>query len=201
MSRFGDGEYKIFASGRPLHLFEKGFVTRKNSIKDCILEAIPSFPRDTADIIEQTVKDHIEYDVEAKNVIVQYNLTQLEAEAIAWWTADVSTLSDMPTEESPYHVYNAILRARDMHGMKLWRDFSSVFIGALEKLPPVETTSFRGEKKRVTELSKQYTKDNQVVQYESARSQIASATISQHSGLMKTKSAPLPPTTASGHHT
>ncbi len=69
----------------------------------------------------------------------------------------------MATEESPYHAYNNILRARDADSIRLWRDFSSIFIGALQKLPPVEATSYRGEKKRVTELSKQYAKDNQVM--------------------------------------
>ncbi len=163
MSRFGNGEYKVFASARALHLFEAGYVSSKTSIKECILQAMPSFPGDIADLIEQTAKDHIEFDAEAKNIIIEYNLTQLEAEAIAWWTADVSTLSGMATEESPYYVYNSSLRARDANTIRLWRDYSSIFIGALEKLPPVEATSYRGEKKRVTERSKQYAKDNQVM--------------------------------------
>ncbi len=123
---------------------------------------MPGFPQHTADIIEQTVKDHIAYDAGAQELIRKYNLTKLEAEAVVWWTADVSTLSAMNTEESPYYVYNSSLRARNAHNLKLWQDFSFFFISALEKLPPVKTTSFRGEKKRVTELSKQYAKGNQV---------------------------------------
>ena len=152
----------MFASGRLLHLFDKGFVSTKTSIKQGILEAIPGFPLDTADRIEQAVKDHIRYDTAAQDLIRKYNLTQLEAEAVVWWTAD-GAMAGMNTEESPYHVYNSDLRARDAPRIKLWRDFSYYFISALEKLPPVETTSFRGEKKRVTELSKQYAKDNQVI--------------------------------------
>ncbi len=131
---------------------------------------MPEFPRDIADLIEQTVKDHVEYDAGAKDTIKRYNLTQLEAESILWWTADVSTLSSMNTEESPYHVYNSHLRARDAHNIKLWRDYSFFFISALQKLPPVETTSFRGEKKRVTALSNQYVKDNQVILFVRMRS-------------------------------
>jgi hypothetical protein len=162
MSRFVHGEHKIFASGRPLHLFKTGFVPSKTTIKECILHAMPSFPGYIADLIELTVKGHVEYDAEAKDFIRRYNLTQLEAEAILWWTADVSTLSDLNTEKSPYHVYNSSLRTRDAQRIGLWSDFSFYFIRALEKLPPFETTSFRGEKKRATELSKQYIKDNQV---------------------------------------
>jgi hypothetical protein len=163
MSRFKQGEFTIFASGRPLRLFETGFVSTKISIKDCILEAMQGFPRDIADCIEQTVKDHIKYDAAAQDLISRFKLTQLEAESVVWWTADVSTLSDMKTEESPYYVYNSHLRARDAPNILLWRDYSFFFINALHKLPPIETISFRGEKKRVTELSKQYAKDNQVI--------------------------------------
>ncbi len=144
-------------------MFDKGFVSTKTSIKECILEAMPGFPLDVADLIEQTVKDHVAFDTGAQDMIRRFNLTQLEAEAVSWWTADVGTLSGMNTKESPYHVYNSHLRARDADNIKLWRDFSYFFISALKKLPPVETTSFRGEKKRVTELSKQYAKDNQVI--------------------------------------
>ena len=165
MSRFGDGEYKVFATGRLLHLFDKGFVSTKASIKECIFEAIPGFPRDIADRIEQSVKDHIRYDTGAQDMIRRYNLTLLEAESITWWTVD-GGMAGMDTEESPYHVLNSHLRARDTPKIKKWRDFSYFFISALEKLPPVETTSFRGEKKRVTELSKQYAKDNPVMQRE-----------------------------------
>jgi hypothetical protein len=145
-----------------LLLFDKGFLSRKTTIKECVLEAMPEFPRDVADLIEQTVKDHVEYDAGAKDTIRRFNLTQLEAESVLWWTADVSTLSSMNTEESPYYVYNSHLRARDAHSIRLWRDYSFFFVSALHKLPPVETTSFRGEKKRVTELSNQYAKENQV---------------------------------------
>ena len=95
-------------------------------------------------------------------MIRRYNLTVLEAESVVWWTVD-GGMAGMDTEESPYYIYNSHLRARDTPKIKLWRDFSYFFISALEKLPPVETTSFRGEKKRVTELSKQYAKDNQVI--------------------------------------
>jgi hypothetical protein len=162
-TRFADGEERVFASGRHLHLYDDHFVSTEKSIKECIFKAMSGFPQRTADIIEQTVKDHIAYDAGAQDLIRRYNLTQLEAEAVVWWTADVSTLSSMNTEESPYFVYNSCLRARNAHSIKLWQDFSFFFISALEKLPPVETTSFRGEKKRVTELSKQYAKGNQVM--------------------------------------
>jgi hypothetical protein len=162
MSRFGDGESSIFASGRPLHLFDAGFVSTKSTIKECIVKAMPGFPRNIADLIEQTVKDHVEHDTRAKDIIRNFNLTPLEAESIVWWTADVSTISSMNTEESPYYVYNSHLRSRDAPSIRLWQDYSYFFISALNKLPPVKTDTFRGEKKRATELSRQYAKDNQV---------------------------------------
>jgi hypothetical protein len=162
MSRFGDGEYKVHASGRPLQLFDSDFVSSNSSIKEIVLAAIPGFPRNVADIFEQTVKDHLTFDVEAREFITINNLTQEEAEAICWWTGDVSTMSGMPSNQSPFYVYNSDLRARDASKIKMWQDFSYYFLKGLAKLPPVKATSFRGEKKRVTELSKQYAKDNQV---------------------------------------
>jgi hypothetical protein len=167
MSRFGDGEHRIFASGRPLNLFDEGFVSSKKTIKECIFEAMPGFPPHVADILEQTAKDHIAFDACAKDLIRRHGLTPLEAEAVVWWTSNVNTLSgSVDAKDSPYNVYNAVLRAREANSIRMWRDFSYYFISALQKLPVIQTTSFRGEKKRVTELSKQYVKDNQVVPYE-----------------------------------
>jgi hypothetical protein len=162
LSRYVGGEYTVFASGRPVQFFDEGFVPTRTTVKECILHAMPGFPRNIADRIERTVQDHIAHDTNAQSLIRTCNLTQLEAEAIVWWTADVSMMSsNMTTEESPYHVFNSILRARG-NSMILWRDFSFYFISALGKLPPVSATSFRGETKRAMELSDQYTKGNQV---------------------------------------
>ena len=161
MSRFFQVEERILASGRPLHLFDKNFVSAFTSIKACIIQAIPDLPADVADIIEATVKGHITHDVNAKECIKKYGLTHLQAEAISWWSADASTLSGLSTEKSPYHIYNTVLRQRDGPKIRLWRDFSFYFIGGLEKLPPVRIESFRGERKRVMELSSQYVKGNQ----------------------------------------
>jgi hypothetical protein len=162
MSRFGVGEYQTFASGRPLHLFDKDFKSSKDSIKACIYEGMPEFDRDVADTIEQTVKSHIAYDAETKEFIRRHGLTQIEAESVLWWTADVSTLSSLNTEDSPYAVYNSHLRSRNSVKIRQWRDYSYYLICALQKLPTTTVISFRGEKKRVTELSKQYVKDHQV---------------------------------------
>ncbi len=163
MSRFGDGESSIFASGRPLHLFDEQFVSTKTTIKECILRAMPGFPANIADLIENTVKDHLEKDIRAKDIIKRFNLSKLEAESVVWWTADVSTLSSMDTKESPYYVYNSHLRSRDGPSIRLWQDYSFFFINALQKLPPVLADTFRGEKTRATELSRQYARGNQVL--------------------------------------
>jgi len=161
MSRFVQADERSFGSGRPLRLFEKTFVSALTSIKACVIQAIPDFPADIADIIDVTVKGHITHDVHAKDYIKKYGLTQLQAEAISWWSADVSIFSELPTEKSPYHVYNTALRQRDVPKIRLWKDFSFYFIGGLEKLHPIQIESFRGEKKRVMELSSQYVKSNQ----------------------------------------
>ena len=106
-------EGRVLASVRPLYLYDANFVSNHYSIKECILQAIPDFPRQVLGPIDETVKGHIAHDVNAKNSLKKCNLSQLEAEAIIWWTADVSTLSEMLTEESPYYVYNTALRQRN----------------------------------------------------------------------------------------
>jgi hypothetical protein len=166
MSTCGDGEYSIFAFDRSLQLFDDEFVSNKLTIKECILEALPKFPQEIADMIADMAKDHVAQNVLAQDMIRKFNLTQLEAEAVLWWTADVSKLSSMKSEESPCYVGNSHLRSRDAPKIRLWRDYFFFFHNALQKLPPVHTDTFRGEKTRAMELSKQYAKDAQV-HYES----------------------------------
>jgi hypothetical protein len=160
--RYMQTEEEILCSGRPLHLFGEDHVPSFNSIKECILHAIPEFPRKIADLIEETVRLHLAADIPAKTCIQRYNLTRLEAEAICWWSADVGTISEMTSDKSPYYVYNTALRQRNASRIKLWKDFSYHFINGLQKLPPTKADSFRGENKRVTTLSKRYVKDNTV---------------------------------------
>ncbi len=163
MSKFGRSEQNAAASGRPLCLFGKEFIPTIFSIKECIFKAIPRFPRDIADLIDETVKQHVQHDVEARELVKTCNLTSLEAESLVWWSVDVSTLSsNMNTEDSPYYVYNAALRSRDGPSIRNWQDYSYYMVNALDKLPPIETICYRGESKKVTELSRQYAKGNQV---------------------------------------
>jgi hypothetical protein len=49
-----------------------------------------------------------------------------------------------------------------MPSVERWKDFSFFLVSALKKLPALNVTTFRGENKRVTELSRQYHKNNQV---------------------------------------
>jgi hypothetical protein len=160
--RYFHAEEEILSSGRPLHLFGKEFVPSFFSIKECILHAIPDFPRQIADVIETTIELHLNTSARAKACILLHGLTRLEAETICWWSADVSTLSEMTTDQSPYYVYNTALRQRDAIRLNLWKHFSCYFINGLQKIPPTAAESFRGEKNRVTELSTQYTKGSQV---------------------------------------
>jgi hypothetical protein len=158
MERF-KGAYEVYSCGIPLCLFREDFVSTKSSIKDCILQAIPGFR--FADQIEEWVRNHIRHSVAAREAIDSHQLNELEAEAIVWWSADVQALGGN-TEMSPYYIYNAALRARNQELMNRWSDFSFFFLNALKKLPPVTATTYRGESKRVTELSRQYLKGNQV---------------------------------------
>ena len=162
-TRFNNGVAdNVRGSARILFIFDKDFASDKRSIKECILQAMPSFTQKLADDIELMVTDLIAHEVRAKKFILMYGLTSLEASAICWWTADVASISSLSSQESPYFAFNTALRKRDAPAIRLWRDFAYFLINALQKLPPVETTTFRGESKRVTELSEQYVRGNQV---------------------------------------
>jgi hypothetical protein len=158
MARLRDTD-SVQPCGMPLRLFGDDFVSTKRSIKDCILQAIPGFR--FADQIAEWVRNYIRSSVEARETINNYQLNELEAESIVWWSADVQTLGG-DSEMSPFYVYNAALRSRNQDLIKPWSDYSFFFVNALKKLPRVEMTTYRGVSMRVTELSRQYVKDNQV---------------------------------------
>ena len=153
------GDSEVVASGRPIQLFEAGFTSAKGSIKECILQAIPGYQ--FANLIDDWVREHVTHMVQVREAMTEFSLTKLEAEAVAWWSADVSAFGES-TEKSPYFIYNSLLRQRDMPSVERWKDFSFFLVSALKKLPALNVTTFRGENKRVTELSRQYHKGNQV---------------------------------------
>jgi len=164
ISRFSGGEGNATGVARLLLLFSRGFKSNKD-IKECILQAMPHFNITIANSIEQASRDLIADDESAKEFIATQGLTEREAEAIIWWSADVSIFSALGTDDSPYFVLNVILRKRDAHGIRLWSDYNYYLISALRKIQPREIITYRGESKRVTELSKQYVKGNKVLLY------------------------------------
>ena len=154
------GDTDVVSSGRPIQLFETGFTSAKGSIKECILQAIPGYQ--FADLIDDWVREHVEHMLPVREAMTEFALTKLEAEAVAWWSADVSVFGES-TDKSPYYIYNHTLRQRDMPLIERWKDFSFFLVSALKKMPALNVTVFRGENKRVTELSRQYRKGNQVL--------------------------------------
>jgi hypothetical protein len=161
-SRFANaGEENVVGAAKFVVLFVRGFKSEKD-VKDCILQAISSFDPRMANDIEQAARDHISYDEAAKDFITKYGLSDREAEAIVWWSVDVGILSALSTLDSPYAVLNSILRKRDASLLRLWSDYNFYLINGLKKILPIEIVTFRGESKRVTELSKQYVKGNKV---------------------------------------
>ncbi len=103
----------------------------------------------------------MQHQIQVREAMEEFSLTHLEAESIVWWSADVSVFGES-TESSPYSIYNSALRQRDQPSILRWKDFSYFLVNALQKMPPVKATTFRGENKRVTELSRQYRRGNQV---------------------------------------
>jgi len=150
---------EVSGAGKPIVLFPVGFVSRLGTIKECILVAYPTCPK--IDELVETVQDHIEHTADVRDFMRERGLVPLEAQAICIWTADMRSLG-CGEEESVYVVYGTAIRTRNMHDIGLWKDYSFWLIGGLEKLQSVSCESFRGEGKRVLELSKQYVEGNQV---------------------------------------
>jgi hypothetical protein len=59
-------------------------------------------------------------------------------------------------EHSIFFVYNAAIRSADPQDVELWSAFSFLFCTALDKLPAVAKTVFRGLDVPLTQLSHQY---------------------------------------------
>ena len=150
---------EVVSSGRPIQLFEVGFVSRKTSVQDhqrkqfasnlCLSIRRPH---------EVWIQEHMKHQDQAREAMQEYALTSLEAEAIVWGSADLGVFG-----ESQKNGLTSSSKALFASGISL-----ASFAGrispftALQKLPAVKAITFRGENKRFTLLSRQFRRGNQV---------------------------------------
>ena len=82
----------------------------------------------------------------------QHQLTDMQAQTVCLYTLDARQHGGL-REHSVFYVYNAALRSGQADAVALWGEYSFVFCSALEKLPSVAATVFRGLDLPLTQLN------------------------------------------------
>ena len=96
-----------------------------------------------------------------QQLMQQYKITDIEAQAVSVYTTDARDHGGL-RQHSIFFGYNAATRSANAQDVELWSVFSFVFCTALEKLPSVALTVFRGLDVPLTQLSHQYAANGSV---------------------------------------
>jgi hypothetical protein len=143
----------------PIELYPPGHVLPSSATLHSILQTAMPEPchQPLITCIVDAVRDVFS---QASNFIDHsraHGLSKLEAHRLCVYTLDASQFEGT-RESSPFFLYNAALRSRDVIQVARWSDFSLVFDAALKKLPDTECTLFRGLDCPLTEESHLYEK-------------------------------------------
>jgi serine/threonine protein kinase len=97
-----------------------------------------------------------------RQLMARWKLSALEAQSIFVYTADATDhISVCPFHKAPYVSYNAILRDGTPRDISTWSDYSFLLYNAVNKLPSVSCTVYRGlNVPLVTDLPDLYGKGN-----------------------------------------
>jgi serine/threonine protein kinase len=132
------------------------------SLLHCILAAMQAGPGQPnahlAPILEANVADAAQIvrgSAKIQELMRQHLLSEMEAQAVSAYTTDARDHGGL-REYSIFFVYNAAIRSANPQDVELWSVFSFLFCTALEKLPAVAKTVFRGLDVPLTQLSHQY---------------------------------------------
>ena len=152
----------------PLVLFDRAHTLTPVSLRLCILNAMQAQPGQTnarlAPMLESMVRDAAAFTIgrtEVQHLVKQQKLTDMEAQAVCLYTLDATNYGGL-RQQSLYFVYNAALRSGEAGAVGLWSAFSFLFCSALDKLPSVAITVFRGLDVPLTQLSHVYKRGSTV---------------------------------------
>jgi hypothetical protein len=136
------------------------------SLLHCILAAMQATPghpnAHLAPIVQAMVADAAQIvrgSAKVQQLMRQYQLTEIEAQTVSVYTTDAYDFGGL-REHSIFFVYNAAIRSANPLDVELWSEFSFLFCTALEKLPAVAKTVFRGLDVPLLQLSHQYVPSN-----------------------------------------
>jgi hypothetical protein len=79
-----------------------------------------------------------------RQLIQQHQVTDIEAQTVCLYTLDARQYGGL-REHSVFYMYNAAIRSGRADAVSLWGEYSFMFCSALEKLPSVAATVFRGQ--------------------------------------------------------
>ena len=156
-------------SARPsvcLSLFDPSTVAPV-SLLQCILAAMQALPgqpnANLASVLASMVNAaaHFISFPKVQQLMQQHRLTAMEAQTVTLYTMDARNYGGAK-EHSVFYAYNKALRTAEPLTVQQWCVFSLVFCSALDKLPSVEATVFRGLSLPLTQLSHLYTKGSTV---------------------------------------
>ncbi len=146
----------------PLTLWNPARTHAPASLLPSILSAMQAAPGQPnahlAPILQAMVADAAQIvrgSAKVQQLMQQYQLTEMEAQTVSVYTTDARDHGGL-REQSIFFVYNAATRSANPQDVELWSVFSFLFCTALDKLPAVAKTVFRGLDVPLTQLSHQY---------------------------------------------
>jgi hypothetical protein len=146
----------------PLLLWDPARTRAPASLLHCILASMQAQPgqpnADLALMIAAMVTDAariVSGSPQVQQLIRLYQLTEMEAQAVSVYTTDARNYGGL-REHSIFFLYNSATRSADPQDVELWSGFSFLLCTALDKLPSVAKTVFRGLDVPLTQLSHQY---------------------------------------------
>ncbi len=123
------------------------------------MQATPGQPNaHFAPILQTMVADAAQIvrgSAKVQQLMRQYQLTEMEAQTVSVYTTDARDYGGL-RQQSIFFAYNAAIRSANPQDVELRSVFSFLFCTALEKLPAVAKTVFRGLDVPLTQLSHQY---------------------------------------------
>ncbi len=112
-----------------------------------------------ADMVQAASRIVMQPHVQA--LCAQHGVTLVEAQSISVYTMDARDYRHT-REDSVFYVFNLIIRTGDSEQVQRWSAFTKLLCDALDKLPSVSCTVFRGLDQPLTQVSHLYVKGSTV---------------------------------------
>jgi hypothetical protein len=151
----------------PLHLFDAR-TAAPASLLQCIIHAMQSAPGQPNAHLSKQLAAMVNFAAQfvgssdsVRQLMQQHQLTDMQAQTVCLYTLDARQHGGL-REHSVFYVYNAALRSGQADAVTLWGEFSFLFCSALEKLPSLAATVFRGLDLPLTQLSHMYSRGSTV---------------------------------------